>query len=173
MRYHHVSYEKLAAFCIKVFEGYGFSSDHSRKITDVLLDADLCGVESHGIQRLIRYHKEITEGKVKIDAVPEIVFETPLSAVIEGNDAMGQLLGVQAMELAIEKAARSGFGMVTVRNSNHYGVARYYARITAFFTKMRSSHLCDHKGLGLSQQARTGKSGSDPDRNTACKVLKA
>ena len=131
MRYHHVSYEKLAAFCIKVFEGYGFSSDHSRKITDVLLDADLCGVESHGIQRLIRYHKEITEGMVKIDAVPEIVFETPLSAVIEGNDAMGQLLGVQAMELAVEKAARSGFGMVTVRNSNHYGVARYYARMAA------------------------------------------
>lgn len=131
MQYHHVSYERLKAFCIKVFQGYGFTQEQSAQITDVLLDADLCGVESHGIQRLIRYHKEITGGMVKTDAVPETVFETPLSAVIEGNDAMGQLLGVQAMNLAIEKASKSGFGMVTVRNSNHYGVARYYARMAA------------------------------------------
>ena len=131
MQYHHVSYERLKAFCIKVFQGYGFTEEQSAQITDVLLDADLCGVESHGIQRLIRYHKEITGGMVKTDAVPETVFETPLSAVIEGNDAMGQLLGVQAMNLAIEKASKSGFGMVTVRNSNHYGVARYYARMAA------------------------------------------
>ena len=131
MQYHHVSYNRLAAFCQKVFQGYGFSNEQSRQITDVLLDADLCGVESHGIQRLIRYHKEITEGMVKIDAVPEVVFETPLSAVVEGHDAMGQLLGIQAMKLAIEKAENTGFGMVTVRNSNHYGVARYYARMAA------------------------------------------
>lgn len=127
MTYHHVSYARLREFCIQVFKGYGFSEKESSLITDVLLEADLCGVESHGIQRLIRYHKEITEGMVKIDAVPETVSETPLSAVIDGNDAMGQLLGIRAMELAIEKAEKSGFGMVTVRNSNHYGVARYYA----------------------------------------------
>ena len=112
MQYHHVSYEKLKAFCEKVFQGYGFSEKESEQITAVLLDADLCGVESHGIQRLIRYHKEITGGMVKTDAVPETVFETPLSAVIEGNDAMGQLLGVQAMELAISKAEKSGFAAV-------------------------------------------------------------
>lgn len=80
---------------------------------------------------MIRYHKEITEGMVKIDAKPEIVFETALSAVIEGNDAMGQILGAKAMRIAIDKAKKSGFGMVTVRNSNHYGVAGYYSKMAA------------------------------------------
>ena len=131
MQYHHVNYEALRAFCVKVFQGYGFNEEQSGQISDVLLAADLSGIESHGIQRLIRYHKEITSGMVKLEAKPEIVFETPLSAVIEGNDCMGQILGVQAMQLAIDKAKKSGFGMVTVRNSNHYGVAGYYSRMAA------------------------------------------
>jgi len=131
MQYHHISYEKTRNFCIKAFRGYGFSEAESTQITDVLLDADLCGIESHGIQRLIRYHKEVTEGMVKTDAKPQIVKETPLSATIEGNDAMGQTLSVDAMNLAIEKAKLHGIGMVAVRNSNHYGIAGYYTRMAA------------------------------------------
>ena len=131
MQYHHIEYKKIEKFCIEAFKGYGFNEEESKQITSVLLEADLSGIESHGIQRMIRYHKEITGGMVKIDAKPEIVFETPLSAVIEGNDAMGQILGVQAMKIAIEKAKKSGFGMVTVRNSNHYGVAGYYSKMAA------------------------------------------
>ena len=131
MQYHHVDYQQLHNFCVKVFLGYGFNEEESKQISDVLLAADLSGIESHGIQRLIRYHKEITSGMVKLHAKPEIVFETPLSAVIEGNDAMGQILGVQAMEMAIDKAKKSGFGMITVRNSNHYGIAGYYSKMAA------------------------------------------
>ena len=131
MQYHHVSYEALRKFCIKVFQGYKFTEKEAEQITDGLLAADLSGIESHGVQRLIRYHKEITSGLVKIDAKPEVVFETPLSAVIEGNDCMGQVLSVDAMNLAIEKAKKSGFGMVTVRNSNHYGIAGYYTKLAA------------------------------------------
>ena len=124
MQYHHLDYEALKSFCIAAFQGYHFTEEESRKITDVLLDADLSGIESHGVQRMIRYHKEITEGLAKPDAKPEIVKETPISALIEGNDAMGQLLGIQAMDLAIQKAKTSGFGMVTVRNSNLAGKGR-------------------------------------------------
>ena len=131
MQYHHVNYEKLVRFCIESFKGYGFNEEQAKQITDVLLEADLSGIESHGVQRMIRYHKEITSGMVKIDGQPEVVFETPLSAVVEGNDCMGQTLGVWAMQMAIDKAKKSGFGMVTVRNSNHYGVAGYYSRMAA------------------------------------------
>ena len=60
MQYHRIAYEKTRNFCIKVFQGYGFSEEESIQITNVLLDADLCGIESHGIQRLIRYHYEVT-----------------------------------------------------------------------------------------------------------------
>lgn len=131
MNYHRLPYDETKQFCIKAFQGYGFTEEESRQITDVLLDADLSGIESHGVQRLIRYHKEITEGLVTVKAVPEIVKETPISATIEGNDAMGQLLGVQAMDLAIEKAKKVGVGMVAVRNSNHYGIAGYYTKRAA------------------------------------------
>ncbi len=131
MQYHHIPYEQTRRFCIKVFGGYGFTDKECEQITDVLLDADLSGIESHGIQRLIRYHKEVTGGYVKMDAKPEIVKETPLVATIEGNDTMGQTLSVKAMEMAIEKAKKYGVGMVAVRNSNHYGIAGYYTRLAA------------------------------------------
>jgi len=131
MAYHHIPYEDTRLFCIRVFQGYGFSEEESTRITDVLLDADLCGIESHGIQRLIRYHKEVTGGYVKVNAKPQVVKDVPLAATIEGNDAMGQILSVMAMEMAMEKAKKYGVGMVAVRNSNHYGIAGYYTRMAA------------------------------------------
>lgn len=129
MAYRKIGYEATRRFCIKVFQGYGFTEEESTQITDVLLEADLSGIESHGIQRLVRYDFEMKSGYVKLDAKPEIVFETPVSAVIDGHDAMGQLLGVNAMRLAIEKAKKSGVGMVTVRDGNHYGIAGYYSNM--------------------------------------------
>jgi len=131
MQYFRLPYAEVEQFCQKAFEGYGFDAEQSKKITEVLLDADLSGIESHGVQRLIRYHKEITEGMVKINAKPEIVKETPISATVEANDAMGQLMGIDAMDLAIAKAKKCGIGMVAVRNSNHYGIAGYYTRRAA------------------------------------------
>ena len=123
------SYETLKTFCIDAFLKFGFSKEECDIIVDVLLTSDLYGIESHGMQRLVRYHKGIEKGLIKIDAKPEIVFETPVSAVIEGNDGMGQLLGHKAMTIAIEKAKKSGMAVVTVRNSNHYGIAGYYAKM--------------------------------------------
>ncbi len=129
--YRKLDYESVLRFCRRVFQGYGFSEKESGIITDVLLTADLYGIESHGIQRLIRYHKEIEAGFVDINAKPEIVFETPLTAVIEGHDAMGQILSRNSMNLAIDKAKKSGIGIVTVRNSNHFGIAGYYSKMAA------------------------------------------
>jgi len=131
MQYYRLDYQKVVEFCEKVFAGYGFDANQAKKITEVLLEADLSGIESHGVQRLIRYHKEITDGLVNTKAIPKIIKETPISATIDGNDAMGQLLGIQAMDIAIEKAKKTGVGMVAVRNSNHYGIAGYYTRRAA------------------------------------------
>ena len=129
MAYRHLAYTDVRKFCIKVFQGYGFSEAESEQITDILLEADLSGIESHGIQRLTRYDFEMRSGFVKLGARGEVVRETPISAVIDGHDAMGQLLGVQAMQLAIDKAKQSGFGIVTVRDANHYGIAGYYSNM--------------------------------------------
>lgn len=129
MDYIRIPYEQITAYCRDLFQSYGFTQQESGIITDVLLQADLFGIESHGIQRTMRYHTEICSGMVDVNAKPELVFETPISAVIDAKQAMGQLVGCQAMELAIKKASNAGIGMVTVRNSNHYGIAGYYSNM--------------------------------------------
>ena len=129
MGYVNWSYEVLKKFCNDVFTSFGFSADEAQIITDVLLLSDLYGIESHGMQRMVRYHKGIEKGMIDVHAKLEIVFETPVSAVIDGHDGMGQLIGHKSMEIAIEKAKKSGIGIVTARNSNHYGIAGYYAKM--------------------------------------------
>ncbi len=129
MGYVKWSYETLDSLCLEAFEKFGFTKEESRIITDVLLLSDLYGIESHGMQRMVRYHKGIEKGTIHPDAKCEVVFEIPVSAVIDGHNGMGQLNGHFAMELAIEKAKKSGVGIVSVRNSNHYGIAGYYAKM--------------------------------------------
>lgn len=129
MAYQHWTYETLHRFCMDAFQKFGFSEKEAEIIQDVLLTSDLYGIESHGMQRMVRYHKCIEKGMIKIDAKPEVVFDTPISAVIDAHDSMGQLVSHQAMELAIAKAKVSGVGIVSVRNSNHYGIAGYYAKM--------------------------------------------
>jgi len=129
MGYQYWSYDLLKKFCTDAFLKFGFNAEEADTIQDVLLTSDLFGIESHGMQRMVRYHKCIEKGMIHVDAVPEVVFETPISAVIDGHDCMGQLVGKQAMELAIQKAKTTGVGIVSVRNSNHYGIAGYYAKM--------------------------------------------
>lgn len=123
--------DTLKSFTQAVFAGFGFSRKEAETITDVLITADLYGIRSHGVQRLVRYYRGILDGSMKPDAQSEIVSETPVSAVIDGHKRMGQLTGVQAMEMAIDKAEKNGIGMVTVRNSGHYGIAGYYAQMAS------------------------------------------
>jgi LDH2 family malate/lactate/ureidoglycolate dehydrogenase len=129
MAYINYSRELLDKFCMDAFQKFGFTKEESRIISDVLIMSDDFGIESHGMQRLVRYHKGIESGLIHVDAKPEVVFETPISAVIDGHSGMGQLIGHKAMQMAIEKAKTCGVGIVTVRNSNHYGIAGYYARL--------------------------------------------
>ncbi|MFL0194952.1 Ldh family oxidoreductase [Clostridium sp. WILCCON 0269] len=129
MTYAKVKYEGLKELCNIVFEKFGFTQEDSETITDVLLLSDLFGIESHGIQRLVKYYSEIKNGLIKVDSTPKIVKEIPVSATLDAQAGMGQLAGKKAMNMAIEKAKTSGMGMVVVRNSNHYGIAGYYARM--------------------------------------------
>lgn len=116
----------LRAYMECVFKAEGFSCRDAARIADVLMQADLFGIESHGAQRMMYYHQNIMSGSVNVNAEIEVVRETPVSALLDGHFAMGQLCGAKAMEMAIHKAKQSGVGMVCVRNSSHYGIAGYY-----------------------------------------------
>lgn len=123
------SCKQIERFCRDAFVKFGFTKKEAAQITDVLMLADLYNVRSHGTQRLVRYHKSIEKDSIKVDAKPEIVFETPVSAVIDGHAGMGQLISIFATELAIKKAKKRGMAFVTVRNSNHFGIAGYYTKM--------------------------------------------
>lgn len=94
-------------------------------IADSLLEADLRGVYSHGIQLLHRYVRGLQNG---INPTPRIVTVTDAGGlvVLDGGCGMGQVVSVQAMSLAIERASSHGVGTVVVRNSNHLGALAYY-----------------------------------------------
>jgi len=129
MGYTTFSYEKLNKLAVDVFLKEGFNQNDSEAIADALLTADLFGIESHGVQRLIRYHRGVAQGRVDVKAQPQVVFETPVSAVVDANHASGQLASHYAMDLAIKKAKQVGIGMVTVRHSAHHGIESYYANL--------------------------------------------
>lgn len=115
----------------RIYQAYGFTTQQSQAVADMLVYTDLIGVSSHGVQRLIMYDRNIQNGKVQIHSQPEIVKETDVSAVVDAKFGLGQLNGIYSMKLAIQKAKAHGIGIVTTRNSLHYGIAGYYANLAA------------------------------------------
>lgn len=105
----------------------GCSEEHAIMAAKVLLSADLRGVDSHGVARLSGYVR-LWEAK-RINPKPDIkaVYETPSTAVVDGDAGLGLVVAPFAMQVAIAKAANVGTGWVSVKNSNHFGIAGYYA----------------------------------------------
>ena len=115
-------------FIEDAFVGYGVPREDAKICTDVLLESDKRGIESHGCNRFKPiYIDRIVDGIQNPITNYEIIKETETTAVVDGHDGMGQVIGYKSMKLAIEKAKKYGMGMVVVRNSCHYGIAGYYA----------------------------------------------
>jgi len=129
--YVRVSRDELFSFVVKVLTKLGVSKEDAEIVADNLIMADLRGIESHGVQRLKRYVDGILSGGINLKPNIRIVREGPSYALVDGDEGLGQVVGYKAMKLAIEKAKRSGIGVVVVRNSNHYGIAGYYALMAA------------------------------------------
>jgi len=159
--YRQLDTGKLRHFCEEIFNSHGFAPNESKIITDVLIRSDLYGIESHGVRLLVGYHNGIDAGRVNIKGKPEIVHETAVSAVIDAKKIIGQLAGVHGMELAIEKARKSGCGMVSVRNSNHYGMAGYYSCMAAEADLLGIS-MTNSMALSVPTFGRQAMIGSNP-----------
>ncbi len=119
--------EYLKDFTAELFQCMGCPEDQARTAADCLNQADLRGVDSHGVARLSGYVR-LWELK-RLNASPEmkIIHETPSTAVLDGDLGLGLVTAPFAMKLAIEKAKIAGTGWVAVQNSNHYGIAGYHA----------------------------------------------
>ena len=122
-----VDWKTITNFVIDSFVGYGIPREDAEICADVLLESDKRGIESHGVNRFKPiYLDRIRDGIQNPITNFEIIKETPTTAVVDGHDGMGQVIGYRAMQLAIKKAKEYGMGMVVVRNSCHYGIAGYY-----------------------------------------------
>jgi LDH2 family malate/lactate/ureidoglycolate dehydrogenase len=127
-----VAADRLRKFSIAVFEAAGAPRDHAVRATDVLIWASLRGVDTHGIRNLKRYYLDASgvgrrDGRIVLDAELTLDHESPTTAAFDAHSGLALSLSVQAMECAIQKARESGVGIVTVRNSTHFGPAGYYA----------------------------------------------
>ncbi len=120
----------ITDFVTDAFVGYGVPEDEAKICADVLLESDKRGIESHGCNRFKPVYLDRIKAGIQSPTTNfEIVKETETTAVIDGHNGMGQVIGTRAMNMAIEKAKKYGMGMVTVRNSCHYGIAGYYTSL--------------------------------------------
>ena len=121
------TYSYLFDFTKKVFTKMGCSEQDSSVIAEVFMAAELRGHASHGMIRIKDYYELWKAGRINIKPVIKTVHESPSTAVVDGDNAVGMIAARRSMELAIEKAGKAGTGWVATMNSNHFGIAGYYA----------------------------------------------
>jgi L-2-hydroxycarboxylate dehydrogenase (NAD+) len=126
---HRVPAAALRSFVVACLTSAGVTDEDAGVCAEVLVQADLRGIDSHGVARLRRYVDGIRQGRIAARAEVAVVAEAPAMAVLDAGNGLGQPAGVLAMRLAMDKAAAAGLGMVTVRRSNHFGIAGYYAML--------------------------------------------
>jgi L-2-hydroxycarboxylate dehydrogenase (NAD+) len=124
---HLFSYQQLFGFCQSIFTKIGCSATDASLATKVLLNADARGIDSHGVARLSGYVRLQKAGRVNTTPHFAIMHETPSTATLDADSALGLVSAPYAMQIAIEKAKLCGTGWVAVQNSNHFGIAGYHA----------------------------------------------
>ncbi len=123
--------QQLRAFTEQIFRAIGCSDTDARLAADVLVSADLRGVDSHGVARLPGYVRLYDKQRINPQPNIRVIHESPSTAVVDGDRGLGLVVGPWAMRVAIEKARVAGTGWVAVRNSNHFGIAGYHALLAA------------------------------------------
>ena len=118
--------EELFEFSVRIFRHFGVPDEDAQTAATVLQAADLRGIDSHGVARLHSYFDMLTLGRIEPKANVTIVRESASTATVDGGNGLGLVVGPKANAIAMEKALASGSGWVSVRNTNHYGIAGYY-----------------------------------------------
>jgi LDH2 family malate/lactate/ureidoglycolate dehydrogenase len=120
--------DSLRAFCEEVFLSCGMAQEETAILADSLVQANLRGVDSHGVTRVGIYVERLKMGLVNPRPNIEVVRESDATLLVDGDNGMGQVVGVRALDLGLDKAKESGGVSVGVRRSNHYGAGAYYVQ---------------------------------------------
>jgi L-2-hydroxycarboxylate dehydrogenase (NAD+) len=156
-----VKRETLEAFCQQIFQTLDLSEDDAHAAAAVLVAADARGIPSHGVARLWRYVNGLKSGVMLPDAPVEVLVDTPSSIVIHAHGAMGAPVSIRAMRRVICKAKTHGAAFGCVRDSNHFGIAGYYAMM-ALEHDMLGLAMTNTAALGVPTFGRRVMFGTNP-----------
>jgi LDH2 family malate/lactate/ureidoglycolate dehydrogenase len=151
----------LEDLCAGVFYALGIPREEAQDSARILVAADARGIRSHGVARIMRYVNGIKAGLIKAGEKPETLYRSPLSLVLDGRGGMGLSLSKKAMEEVISMARKRGIGICSVRNSNHFGIAGYYAEMAAR-EDMIGLAMTNTAALGVPTFAREAAFGTNP-----------
>jgi len=146
--YTTIQADVLRSFLATVFGRLGVPAGDAAVAADVLVRADLRGVETHGVINLYQYIEPLREGTLNPRPHITLARESPITAVMDGDGGMGMVVGVRAMELAIAKAKEHGMGAVTVRRSRHFGMASYFG-LMCLPHDMIGISMTNNSGVGI------------------------
>ena len=118
--------QKLQEFCTSLARRYGAPEQNAALLVESLIDADLKGIDTHGVTRLAIYLERVEEGLIDPDAAMTFDQTLPAAGILNANNAFGQVAGVEGMRRAITLAKTHGVGAVGIQNSQHFGAAGYY-----------------------------------------------
>ena len=129
--FERVGVDALRQSVESIFAGLGLASADAAVVADLLLEADLMGISTHGVSNYIQmlYAPGLRKGCTRSTADMTVERELPTMALVDGKGCMGQLVGKFAMDLAIAKARDTGVGLVAVKGSHHYGAAGVYSKM--------------------------------------------
>ncbi len=143
-------------------EKLGVPTRHAEIVADVLIEADIRGVDSHGIIRIYSYYGNRLEKKYMNPTTPfKIISETETTVLYDGGNGLGHVVSYEAMNKCIEKAKKYNVAMATVKNSNHYGIAAYYSMM-ALKHDMIGISMTNSQPLVAPTYGRTAVIGTNP-----------
>lgn len=157
----HIERKALVVFCREVFRKLGLGEADAEVAAQVLVAADAMGIPSHGIGRLPRYVNGLATGLILPDAPLETIADTATSLVLDAHGGMGAPASAMAMARTIEKAKASGMAFSCVRDSNHFGIASYWARM-ALEHDMLGIAMTNTAALGVPTFGSTAMFGTNP-----------
>ncbi|XP_060073877.1 uncharacterized oxidoreductase YjmC-like [Ylistrum balloti] len=158
-----VAREELHSYVVRCMEAVGTKRGHAEALADLLVSADYRGHYSHGLNRLDMYVNEVKAGMTSTgqDNEPTVVKETIATALVDGNNVLGPVVGKFCMDLALKKAKEAGIGWVSARGSNHFGIAGWYT-IRAMEQGMLGMSFTNTSPLMVPTRAKEPTLGTNP-----------
>ncbi len=152
---------RLRDWCGRVLIAAGVAEPHAQLVAESLVAANLRGVDSHGVHLLTLYLEQIFAGDVDVAAVGEVAWESGACLVYDGRNGLGQVVAAECVRHAIRLSGAFGLGMVTARESNHFGAAAWWAMRMAETGKIGLA-FCNASPIVPPWQGREGRFGTNP-----------